>query len=1270
MMNCRILVATLMALPWLLAAPASLLAQTEDIYVTASGSGTAGSVAFEDEDIVLCDRSGGVGTCQWSMFFDGSANGIPINVDVTAFAVLDENNLLLSFRTPVKIGKLGKVDDSDIIHFNRLAPANDRFTYFFDGSDVGLTTDDERIDALTFDDQGRLMVSTEGNYSVPRTGGGALNGTDADLIVLSGTLNGDKTTGTWAMYFDGSVAGLNTPQEDIWGSWIDQNTDEVYITTRGDYSIGGLSGTGTDIFVCDPANQGPITSCSSVYLFFRAAQESYSDRIIDGMFIFNFRNSPPLALDDAFSTNEDTPLGDNVLGNDSDPNGDVLAVSQVNGSAANVGVQITLVSGATVTQNSNGSFTYDPNGAFESLAPGESAPDSYGYSITDGNGGSDSATVDITITGVDDPPVAVNDSATVTENDPATGIDVLANDTDVDGGPMLVEMVSAPTNGAVIIIGGGAGLSYEPDADYCNDGTPTDDFTYTLNGGSIATVSVTVICLPDPPVVTAPGPFGVIGNVGISVPDGASDLLSNVTGTGPITLNSYDATSANGGTVSVNTATGAFTYNPPAGFETADTFNYSVCGAGGCTPATVTLNVAGMIWFVDASAAGGGDGRLSAPFNCLNGAGCYFPGAADEAGDNIFLADGAYIGGVTLLNNQRLIGDGSSTTLAMATGITVPSFSNTLPVFSGTDPTITSAANGVNLGSGNTVRGLTIGDVVGTALSGTAAGNLAISEVTVGDATPSGGAIEVSTSGALSVSFDNLSATSSTDEGIRLIGVSGSFAVVGTGGSIQTTNVPAIVIDGNASLALAMTFSRVSANGGANGIVLTDTTGTFSVTGSGTPGSGGTIQNMAGANGTTAGIGISLSNVQNVSLGRMQLNGHQNFAISGAGVNGFNLTDSVVNGVNGNSVADGEGSIRFTNLTGTANFNGSTVAGGLLDNIRVENSAGNLTMNVIDSMANPMIIGLNDTTFGNDGIQFVTTGTAMATLTLDGVEFLGARGDMVQTLALDTSIQNITIKTSTFLNAHTNVIAGGITLSGGSNTGNIQVGYEVSNNTFSGAKGNAITANFVSGAGTINGQIKNNMIGTATAGSGSSQGSGILAAAEKNGNGPGLITHTVLIDANVIQGVSGYAGIDILSNRGANVADTAVLNAIVINNLVAGLSGFAFTGVSLLAGGSGPGDFAGLCADIRNNTVNASGAATGQNAVLFDQISSNARYNLPAYAGSPNGELAAGTASADINGYLGGRGNTLTNGGFPSFPAFGVNAGGVLGVTGIGTTCP
>ena len=108
----------------------------------------------------------------------------------------------------------------------------------------------------------------------------------------------------------------------------------------------------------------------------------------------------------------------------------------------------------------------------------------------------------MTVTCVDDPPVAVNDTATVLEDAAATAITVLANDTDIDAGPTTINTVTQPGNGTVVITGGGTGLTYQPDPNYCNNppGTTPDTFTYTLNGGSTATVSVTVTCVNDPPV--------------------------------------------------------------------------------------------------------------------------------------------------------------------------------------------------------------------------------------------------------------------------------------------------------------------------------------------------------------------------------------------------------------------------------------------------------------------------------------------------------------------------------------------------------------------------------------------------------------------------------------------------------------------------------------------------------------------------------------------------------------------------------------------------
>src|SRR5258706_4881707 len=132
---------------------------------------------------------------------------------------------------------------------------------------------------------------------------------------------------------------------------------------------------------------------------------------------------------------------------------------------------------------------------------------------------------------------------------------------------------------------------------------------------------------------------------------GFGSTLANANGTVPNGTNT--ATTTNGGTVTMN-ASGSFTYNPAAGFGGAgvsDSFWYTLTkntiGTGNPTgfpsgAARVTINVSTPIWFVDQAAAGGGDGRLATPFNCLTGAGCFSAvndgvGAHPAAGDFILL---------------------------------------------------------------------------------------------------------------------------------------------------------------------------------------------------------------------------------------------------------------------------------------------------------------------------------------------------------------------------------------------------------------------------------------------------------------------------------------------------------------------------------------------------------------------------------------------------------------------------------------------------------
>jgi VCBS repeat-containing protein len=148
----------------------------------------------------------------------------------------------------------------------------------------------------------------------------------------------------------------------------------------------------------------------------------------------------------------------------------------------------------TVVVAGNGlNVTYQPE-------HGYCGDDSFGYKLVPGGS---SATVDVTVD-CSDPPTAVNDAATVAQGAPATTLLVLANDFDTDGGPMSISFVTQPANGTVVRNSNGSSLTYQPNPSYCNDGSPTDNFTYTLDGGPSATVFMTVTCAAKPPT-TDPG---------------------------------------------------------------------------------------------------------------------------------------------------------------------------------------------------------------------------------------------------------------------------------------------------------------------------------------------------------------------------------------------------------------------------------------------------------------------------------------------------------------------------------------------------------------------------------------------------------------------------------------------------------------------------------------------------------------------------------------------------------------------------------------------
>jgi uncharacterized delta-60 repeat protein len=280
---------------------------------------------------------------------------------------------------------------------------------------------------------------------------------------------------------------------------------------------------------------------------------------------------PPTAVDDTAGLNEDaSPTSIGVLTNDTDADGGPRSIASVTQPAH----------GAVLITGSGSGLTYAPAHDYCNNPPGTSK-DTFTYTL---NGGS-TATASMTVNCVDDPPVGVNDSSTLTEDDPATAIGVLTNDTDADGGPRSIASVTQPAHGAVLITGSGSGLTYAPAHDYCNNppGTSKDTFTYTLNGGSTATVSVRVTCVDDPPAAVG-DPAALNENAGATT----IDVLANDTDVdgGPRAVEKV--TQPLNGTAAIANSGANVTYAPAPNFCGADSFTYTLNGG---STATVSVTV-------------------------------------------------------------------------------------------------------------------------------------------------------------------------------------------------------------------------------------------------------------------------------------------------------------------------------------------------------------------------------------------------------------------------------------------------------------------------------------------------------------------------------------------------------------------------------------------------------------------------------------------------------------------------------------------------------
>jgi hypothetical protein len=185
-------------------------------------------------------------------------------------------------------------------------------------------------------------------------------------------------------------------------------------------------------------------------------------------------NDAPVAVADVASTSEDTLVNIDVLGNDTDLDGDVLTVTTAT------------TQNGTVTVNVDKTLNYTPNTNF-------AGADTITYTIADAAGLTSTADVTVTVSAVNDAPVAVADTATTLEDTPLVNIDVLGNDSDVDGDALTV--ITATAQNGSVTINGDKTFNYTPNTNFAG----ADTITYTIADAagltSTAVVTVTVLAV-------------------------------------------------------------------------------------------------------------------------------------------------------------------------------------------------------------------------------------------------------------------------------------------------------------------------------------------------------------------------------------------------------------------------------------------------------------------------------------------------------------------------------------------------------------------------------------------------------------------------------------------------------------------------------------------------------------------------------------------------------------------------------------------------------
>jgi len=420
--------------------------------------------------------------------------------------------------------------------------------------------------ALSFTPASDFNGSTTITYTIS-DGQGGTAGATAFVTVTPVNDAPVAVAGTAAVNEDGSV---NIP---LSGTDVDAGASLTYQVVTpaasGSVSIAGSVATytpnadfnGTDGFTFK-ANDGLLDSASA------AAVSITVTPVNDAPVAVNDGSAEVPLLAVAEDSSASAPIA--VLTNDTDVDTDPLVVT----AASTPDGTVDIIGGQTL------SFT--PTADFNGVA-------SISYTISDGQGGTAGATAFVTVTPVNDAPVAVNDGGaetpfvTVAEDSAASApVTVLANDTDVDLDPLAITAANSP-NGTVAIVSGGTALSFTPALNF--NGATTISYTISdgQGGSAGATAFVNVTPVNDPPTVAATSAT-VNEDGSVNIPLVGNDI------DGGDTLTYQMVAPASKGAVSISGAVA--TYTPNANANGADSFTFKANdGTDDSLPASVAINI-------------------------------------------------------------------------------------------------------------------------------------------------------------------------------------------------------------------------------------------------------------------------------------------------------------------------------------------------------------------------------------------------------------------------------------------------------------------------------------------------------------------------------------------------------------------------------------------------------------------------------------------------------------------------------------------------------